>query len=234
MNTKESLGAVTGAIRASVVPATASPSDSAAATTARRIVTISRQAGIDAGAVARPLAATLSRAAGGGEPWQSFDRELIDRVASEHQLPAEVVSSRDEHDDSILEFAIHGLTTSAATGEAIPLKIAETVRHLAERGRAIIVGRGGQSILAEHDGAVHVRLVAPEPWRVERHAATAKVDEATALKMVRQMDANRARYIRSHYNCDSADPQLYHVVLNMARLTNEQAAAAIAALVEQA
>jgi cytidylate kinase len=229
MNKQQSLGAAAAAIRASVVPAAGRIDQPAAATLP--VVTISREAGIDAGAVAHHLATKLG---GGGEPWLAFDRELIDHVALEHRLPADAVSARDEHDDSILEFAIHGLTTEAATGEAIPLKIAATVRGIAARGRAIIVGRGGQAILAEHVAAVHVRLVAPEPWRAARQAASSGLDAAAALKAIRQVDADRARYIRAHYSRDGADPLLYHLVLNMARLTDEQAAAAIAAVVAPA
>ena len=194
------------------------------------VVTISRQAGIDAGIVARALTDLLNAQASDDQPWKSYDRQLTDRVAQEHRFPIDFVASHDEHDESIVEYAMHGLSSSTPA-EAIPLKVAETIRHLADVGHAIIVGRGGQSILSGRDYVIHVRLIAPEDWRAERHSCDAGLNLSAALKAVRQIEADRVRYVRSHFNHDPTDPLMYHAILNLAELTVDQAARTIAQLV---
>ncbi len=221
MNPK-SLNVVRGAVQATAVPersASSGPAHRAAA----HVITISRQAGIEAGAVASATAELL------GTPWQSYDRQLIARVALEHHLSPATVKSRDEHDESFVEYAMHGLGSTEPT-EVIPVKVAQTIRHLADEGHAIIVGRGGQFVLAGRDSAHHVRLIAPEPWRVEAFAAVNGVSPAEALKAVHRIDADRTRYVKAHFSHDPGDPLAYDLVLNMAHLDVGQASRAIAAL----
>ncbi len=222
MNPIESLSVVRGAIRATAVPERSAPSRPAQRA-ATQVITISRQAGIDAGAVALATAGLLAT------PWQSYDRQLIDLVAREHHLSPAVVASRDEHDESLVEYAMHGLGSTEPT-EVISVKIAQTIRRLANEGHAIIVGRGGQFVLAGRDSARHVRLIAPEPWRVEAFAAATGASRAEALKAVRRIDADRTRYVKAHFSHDPGDPLAYDLVLNMAHLDVGQASRVIAAL----
>jgi len=222
MNPIESLSVVRGAIRATAVPERSAPSHPAQRA-ATQVITISRQAGIDAGAVGLATAELLAT------PWQSYDRQLIDCVAREHHLSPAIVTSRDEHDESLVEYAMHGLGGAEPT-EVIPLKIAQTIRRLADEGHAIIVGRGGQFVLAGRDSPRHVRLIAPLPWRVEAVAAATGASRAEAIKTVRRIDTDRTRYIKAHCSHDPGDPLAYDLVLNMAHLDVGQASRAIAAL----
>ena len=49
--------------------------------------------------------------------------------------------------------------------------IQQTIRRLSERGKVIIVGRGGMVVLRDDPGVVRVRIVASEDARAERLAA---------------------------------------------------------------
>ena len=226
MDAIESLSVVRGAIRATAVPERSAPSRPAQRA-APQVITISRQAGIEAGAVGQATAVLL------GTPWQSYDRQLIDCVAREHHLSPAVVTSRDEHDESLVEHAMHGLGSTVPT-EVIPVKIAQTIRRLADEGHAIIVGRGGQFVLAGRGSARHVRLIATEAWRVEAFAAATGVSCAEARKTVRRIDVDRTRYIKAHFNHNPGDPLAYDLVLNMEHLDVRQASRAIAALLPTA
>ena len=230
MDAAKPLSAVSGAIRATAVPDRSAGSLPAKAAATTSVITISRQAGINAGAIAGLTAQLLNKQAGGSKPWKSYDRQLINRVARDHHLSEEFVASHDEHDESLVEHAIHGLG-SGKPAEAMPLKVTATVRHLAEEGRAIIVGRGGQYILANRDDAVHVRLIAPEGWRAAIYGKAAGLKDAEALKALRRFDADRARYLKAHFNHDPADPLLYDLILNVESVGAEPMARAIAALV---
>lgn len=229
MKSIKTFGAIGGAIQASVTdPKVPRPTEGE--TAAPPVITISRQAGIETTALTQKLAQRLNDATKEDGSWKCYDRQLIDQVASEHELSRELVASHDEHDESILELAMHGLG-SGEPAEAIALKIAETIRNLAQQGQAIVVGRGGQSILANREGAVHVRLIAPEPWRADRLAEQDGTDEREALKTLRRIDAERTKYLKSHFNLDPSDPLQYDLVLNMARVEIPQAVEVIARLV---
>ncbi|MHC5002591.1 MAG: cytidylate kinase-like family protein [Planctomycetota bacterium] len=225
MNT---LGIISAAIKATAVPENPPEGERA---TRPWIVTISREAGIDAGAVARRLVELLDEhAEEGARGWRRFDRELVEQVAAEHQVDPEEVRSADERDERLFEHMVHGLSSTRTTS-GLAVKIAQTIRHIADKGQAVIVGRGGQSILSKRGNAVHVRLVAPELWRVATFAAATGVTEAAAQRSVRRIDSERTRFVKHHFNHDPADAGLYHVVLNMARVPTEAAARAIMALV---
>jgi cytidylate kinase len=151
-------------------------------------------------------------------------------VAEEHHLPADVVASFDEHQESMVECAIHGLG-SLGSADALAVKTAHTIRHIAEEGHVIIVGRGGQFLLAESDSAWHVRLIAPEQWRTEAYAKAASISDADALKAIRRLESDRVSYIKAHLNHSPRDPLAYDLILNMSQVSVDQAAEAIAAIV---
>jgi CMP/dCMP kinase len=109
-----------------------------------------------------------------------------------------------------------------------------------EKGKIIIVGRGGQVMLKDRPGAVHVRIIAPLEVRVERIKArlragsqplSAEMDQhltTQARDMVHQRDAISADYIKRFYQADWTDPLLYHLVLNTGRISIPQAVQEIA------
>ncbi|MCZ6834524.1 MAG: cytidylate kinase-like family protein, partial [Planctomycetota bacterium] len=229
MNPIKSFGVIGGAIQASVTDHPAIQS-TATVSAAPPVVTISRQAGIETSVLTAELADRLNNRSTGGKSWKSYDQQLIDQVAREHHLSRELVASHDEHDESIIELAMHGLG-GGEPAEAIAMKIAETIRHLGDQGQAIVVGRGGQSILALCEGAVHVRLIAPEPWRADRLAEKAGLDRREALKTLRRIDVERTKYMKAHFNLDQTDPLLYGIILNMAQIGVAQACEAIVSLV---
>ncbi|MCK4871351.1 MAG: cytidylate kinase-like family protein [Phycisphaerales bacterium] len=194
------------------------------------VVTISRQTGTDAAGIARRLAEVLSERQGGDQPWLAFDQELVQRVADDHDLPEEMVSRFSEHARTWFEDVRARFRRSASDTDVAP-KTAQLIRELATVGRAVIVGRGGQCILADHPGAIHVRLNAPLLWRAERYAASAGLAEPEVERALRHSDAVRVKFIKHHFKRDIGDPDMYHVVLNMAVVSPERAVDFIAQLV---
>ncbi|NNF41986.1 MAG: cytidylate kinase-like family protein [Phycisphaerales bacterium] len=216
-------------IRASAVGVAAPPA-STPSPWAHVAVTISRQTGTDASDLATTLAESLSRRDGSGGTWFAYDRALVERVAEDHNMSRDLVASLDEHDKTWFEHLTAGLG-HASTGADVALKTARTMRALARVGRAIIVGRGGQSVLHGVPAVVHVRLVAPMDWRVARYADRHALSPEEAAKAVQDTDAERARYIQHHYGTAVDDDGLYDVVINMMRVAPATAVDVIARLV---
>src|SRR2546423_24281 len=75
----------------------------------------------------------------------------------------------------------------------------ELVREAAETGNAVIFGHGAQFILAQRPGVLHVRFIAPFPFRVERVMARVGLRRADAERWVREEDQRRAEYVRQYY-----------------------------------
>jgi len=99
------------------------------------------------------------------------------------------------------------------------LKFTQVVlRKLAQKGRVIIIGRGGMVVLRDFPKALHVRLFAPLEWRIQRLVQTENITPEKAKQKIIAEDKRRAEYLRHFYGVDWNDPSLYHLVLNVAAL----------------
>jgi len=92
------------------------------------------------------------------------------------------------------------------------------MRELAERGNAILVGRGGSRILRDVPRAFHVRLVAPMSVRVRRVMEYRWVQEGIAKKLIADSDSRRSNYCESCLGMDWSSPLEYDVTVNNGRL----------------
>jgi hypothetical protein len=81
-------------------------------------------------------------------------------------------------------------------------------------GGAVVLGRGGALVLEGRPAAFHVRLDGPAPRRVARAMSLEGVDEATALRRQLDTDRTRALVVKRLFDRDSADPSIYHLVLD--------------------
>jgi cytidylate kinase len=101
----------------------------------------------------------------------------------------------------------------------------DTIQDYARQGDALIVGRGGQMVLRDWPGALHVRLYAPEEVRVQRLMARDNVSQANATRMVQQNDEQKRQFIRQMFNnADWRNPKYYHLTIDTARISRETAA----------
>ena len=92
------------------------------------------------------------------------------------------------------------------------------IRGLAHEGNVLIVGRGGQMVLEDTPGALHVQTVAPLAKRVEVVMSRYGLSERDAQQRVRASDRARFDYLRRYHDVDWLDPTLYHLVFNTANL----------------
>ena len=105
------------------------------------------------------------------------------------------------------------------------------MRDLAAHDDVVIIGRGSQVILKDWPGALHVLLVAPQDRRIEALVARDGISKEAAAKRVQDSAKGRAAFHQKFFKVDVDNPALYHLVLNTARLTPDDAAQLIAAAV---
>jgi cytidylate kinase len=95
--------------------------------------------------------------------------------------------------------------------------VRRTERLLKDTARAeggVFLGRAGAVVLADHPGALHVRLDAPLKRRVRQTATLGELSEREARKIVEDNDRARTAYVRHFYRVDPADPAQYHLVID--------------------
>jgi len=220
MKSLTSLDAVRSAVRVSVVKGSVKPMGDESHR-GPLLMTISRQTGTNAANITSALVAKLNERDPGEHQWLDYDRRLVDQVVQDHDLSEELVNRLGERDLSWIEQFTAGFT-GTATGADVAMKIAQTIRGLANVGRAVIVGRGGQCILAGVPNVLHMRLVAPQQWRVEQYTELAGVSESDAQHAVKQSDQDRVRFLRNHFKQDISDPDLYHIIINVACMSTDE------------
>src|SRR5690606_37104 len=83
----------------------------------RPFVTISRQAGAGAWTLAQELVAHLNEVDRGAVPWTCWDRELVEKVAADHNISAELVESLERGSRSWLMDLLSGFSFHEGTDQ---------------------------------------------------------------------------------------------------------------------
>ncbi len=188
-------------------------------------VTISRQTGSGSSVVAEKLADYLQAQAPGPHcAWTVFDRNLVEQVLEEHNLPRKLAQFMPEEHLSFIQDAMEELVGLHPSTWTLVHQTAETILHLAQVGHVILVGRGASRITAKTPNAFHVRLVGSLERRVAHVAKLYRYDLEKALQFVRKTDRGRRRYLRENFSFDADDPLSYHLVINTDRIAYEEAA----------
>ncbi|MGA3180743.1 MAG: cytidylate kinase-like family protein [Verrucomicrobiota bacterium] len=206
----------------------------AARATQWRTVTISRQTGSGAHAVAERLAELLqAQGKKDSRPWTVFDRNLVEKVLEDHHLPARMAKFMPEDRVSQMDDVLEDLCGLHPPSSTLVDKTAETIRRLAEMGNVILIGRGANLITSTLDYVFHVRLVGSLEKRIEYLQEIRQVGKKAALEFIRVEDRGRERYLNKYFGRDIDDPLLYHLVINTDQIGHNQAARLIAGMVLQ-
>lgn len=92
----------------------------------------------------------------------------------------------------------------------------------AEADKVVLVGRGGSFLLREVPFALRVRLVAPWEVRLERVMVRESVSQGEAARLIKQVDGDRACYIKANYESDWDVDRWYDLTLNTGSLDYDQ------------
>jgi len=191
----------------------------------RRAVTISRQAGCGAVIIAEKLAHYLQqRVPPESGKWTVFDRELMEKVLADHNLPKYLAKFLPEDRTSQIEDTLADIFGVHPPTQKVVQQTAETLLQLAELGDVILIGRAGNIVTAKLPNALHVRLVAPLEDRIERICRDDRKSPAEARKFCLEEEQARARYVKTYFRADINDPLLYHLVINTSLVGCERAA----------
>ena len=181
------------------------------------VITIEREYGAGAPAVAKDLAGRLG--------WTLWDSELTAEIARRLKCDVASVEKREERLDPtfyrLAKIFMRGSYESSFSGHDADLLDAESLSHLFEkvildvagRGRCVIVGRAAPWFLRGHDDAFHAFIYAPRDFKIARVMSQGK-SRREAETLVDTVDEERAAFIKKYHNKTWPKRDLYHMMLN--------------------
>ena len=109
------------------------------------------------------------------------------------------------------------------TTDDIFLAEREILQGLAEESSCVIAGRIGFSVLKNHPNKVDIFITASHEHRVERVMHKQCLDRTIAEEVIGEVDKARSNYVKRYAGVDRYDARNYDLVINMDRLTEDQA-----------
>lgn len=191
------------------------------------VLCISRQFGAGGKTLGERLAKRLG--------WTFVYNDVLNQVAKEAKVSPEWVEAVDkEAGDWLMRFV-----TSLVPSDFIERHLGDNmhdfdekryrqfltqvINNIADRGNAVIVGRGCQFILADRTEACKVLLVAKHADRIKFMMEHYKLDKKKAENLVEKEERRRNRFIESMGVERPDDACHYHMTLNTSQVSLEQA-----------
>ena len=176
------------------------------------IVTISRQIGSLGDEIAKALADKLG--------YEYMEKSKISEVLTKLGFSVSDVEIYDEKKPSIWR-------TLSIQNKRFSHLIRAAVYELASNENVIIGDRGGQAILKNFPGTLHIRVVAPHTTRLSRLVDQMGCDENKAEQIIRRNDRDSSGYISTHFAANWDDQDLYDLVINTRSMSLDTAVAMI-------
>jgi cytidylate kinase len=198
------------------------------------IVTLSRQTGCDAVAVAKRVVSKLNRKYNSNR-WHWVDKEVLIAAAKKLETGSHRVESSIQGDEkSGISEMISAISGSFISDSMVKKVIQEIVNSICKDGYVVFVGRGGVSITRAVKKSLHVRLVAPFYWRVENIMKKREIDIETAEEYVVDNDEKRFNTIQNFLEKKPLNlDYLFDATINRSSYSIEQIAQIITTLYEK-
>jgi cytidylate kinase len=182
-----------------------------------RVLTIEREYGSGAAAIARKVAVQLG--------WKLWDQVLTDEIARRMECDRRHVEQHEERMDPfhyrLFKAFLRGSFEGSLNEPRMRIADAESIRRLTEslvraaaaEGNCVIVGRGSAYYLRDRPDAVHVFIYAPFEEKVRRLQLEDR-SQAEAVQLAENVDRDRAAFIKQHFGVDWPARHFFHFMIN--------------------
>jgi hypothetical protein len=184
--------------------------------TQQSFLTVSRQFGCDGHPLVQAILKRLHER--GEKDWFLVDRTKLADLSAEHKITEDTLKFLESFGYSNMRSYVREALFGAPSQATTVAKIAEIMRILAMRGSVIFLEGGSQFLTKNLDNGLHVRVVAPQAWRIANHAKRWKLSENAARKAVTEEGEHRAGFVTNYLHENINDATNYCMVLNNARL----------------
>ena len=191
------------------------------------VITISRQYGAGGKTLGEMVAAELG--------YEFADSEIVAKVAEMANVSTHWVETVENEAGGKLSRFVSRMVSKPLVDKILKGErgyIDETIyldylvliiAQIADEGDVVILGRGSQYILDDHPEAFHILMIDAFENRVRFMQKNYDLSESRATRLIRGEDKRRKTLYQKLGKTDYDDPFLYHLVLNMNKLTLEEA-----------
>jgi cytidylate kinase len=182
-----------------------------------RIICVEREYGSGGAVIARRLAEHLG--------WKLWDEEITAEIARVAKIDHEAAQRCDECVDPLI-YRLFKVFARGSYERTLPLGeggafdtdrmvalLHRVIEDIASRGNCVIVGRGAPYILRNRPDTFSVFVFAPFEEKVRRVMTLGKT-EKEAAKLVEDIDAERAAFIRHYFGKEWPHRPLYNILIN--------------------
>jgi len=194
----------------------------------RPTVTLTREFGCEGYAVAEKLQALLEKRS--GVPWVVMDRALLEAVAADQHLSAQVLDNLGAR-NRFLDDMFSTFSSNWKSEKDYYRLLSRQIIALAQGGHVILVGRGASILTQQMGNCYHFRIVAPLSFKVNSIVARTNLARDAAQDLIHSRQRQRDAFLKDFLGRDIADPTLYHLLFNNARCSSGRIAELIAAVV---
>ena len=158
------------------------------------IITIGRQFGSGGREIGIRLAKALN------VPF--YDKELLRKAAEKSGLCEKIFENFDERPKSLLYsiamdsylFSLPGAGASDSLEQKVYLATYDAIRHVADEGPCVLIGRCADYALADRDNVLKIFIDAPMEKRIETVAQRENLTPEKARQLILKTDKRRASY----------------------------------------
>jgi cytidylate kinase len=189
-----------------------------------RIITIEREYGCGAADIAKLVAEQLE--------WRLWDQDLTSEIARLANCNASTIEEREERRDPLYYRLLKSFARGSYEGSAKidpvmldPLQSldADTIVRISRRvvekaaseGNCVLVGRGSQHFLQDREDTLRFFLYAPREDKIRR-LIDQGVLQREAEHQVETVDRERAAFIKTYFQVEWPNRNVYHAMLNTA------------------
>lgn len=197
------------------------------------VVTISREYGCPSKILAGILVKKLGEMDEGPPTnpyrWKWIGRELLEESARDLKVdPRHINHIFDYQERSIVDdiLAATRKDGSYKSDHAIKKSVGKVIHSLGLTGHVVIVGRAGVVLTRDIKKSLHIRLMAPLEWRVNRIMQVENISKEKALDLITSKDANRKRFLE-YYLGQKFQIQIFDTVYNCAHFNLDEIADSI-------
>lgn len=183
-------------------------------------LTISRESGIETSFLCERLVEELSNYY--KVEWAYFDKEIIDKVISDYNLPERLQRYLSEERVPPFSQMLNELLGIHPPLLKLIKRMIRTIMDLGEIGNVILIGRGANIITMQLKNSYHIRLVAPIKDRIAQLQNTMNIYYEEAKAIMTKEDENRKDFLIRTFKQEIDNPLNYNQIINISRFnTNE-------------
>ena len=201
------------------------------------VITISRQFGAGGKTLGKQVASTLG--------YTFADEDIIQLIAEKAKVSAGWVESVEKEAGGRLSRIVNRMVSKPLVDRVLKDErgyideqiyidyLVILINQMAEEDNIVFLDRGSQYILNDLPGAYHVLLINTLENRIQFMMDNYDMSAKRAAQIVKSEERRRTNLYRKIGKQDYDQPELYHLVINMAKIDMVEAAEMIVRLASQ-